>query len=89
MKENNSLLIMVGGASSRMKSSLKNSSLRPEIKKQAEAVHKSLIPLGSNQRPLLYYLISNAESAGYKNIYLITSPENSAFHSQIDKWGRE
>ena len=58
MKENNSLLIMAGGASSRMKSSLKNSSLRPEIKKQAEAVHKSLIHLGSNQRPLLYYLIS-------------------------------
>ncbi len=89
MKENNSLLIMAGGASSRMKSSLKNSSLRPEIKKQAEAVHKSLIHLGSNQRPLLYYLISNAETAGYKNIYLITSPENTAFHNQIDKWGAD
>ena len=78
---------MAGGASSRMKSSLKNSSLRPEIKKQAETVHKTLIPLGSNQHPLLFYLISNAESAGYKNIYLITSPENSAFQNQIDKWG--
>ena len=74
MKETVSLLIMVGGASSRMKRSLKNSSITEELKKQAQAVHKSLIPLGVNQHHLLYYLINNAVAVGYTNIYLITSP---------------
>ena len=86
MKENNSLLIMAGGASSRMKRSLKNSSVGDEIKRQAEAVHKSLIPLGPNHHPLLFFLIKNAEAAGYQNIYLITSPKNESFHFQIEKW---
>jgi ADP-glucose pyrophosphorylase len=86
MKENNSLLIMAGGASSRMKRSLKNSSVGDEIKRQAEAVHKSLIPLGPNHHPLLFFLIKNAEAAGYQNIYLITSPKNESFHIQIEKW---
>lgn len=86
MIENKALLIMAGGASSRMKRSLKNSTINTAIKKQAEAVHKSLIPLGTNQRPLLYYLIKNATAAGYETIYLITSSENSAFHNQIEAW---
>ena len=86
MKENNSLLIMAGGASSRMKRSLKNSSVVDEIKRQAEAVHKSLIPLGPNHHPLLFFLIKNAGAAGYQNIYLITSPKNEPFHIQVEKW---
>ena len=88
MKETVSLLIMAGGASSRMKRSLKDSSITEELKKQAQAVHKSLIPLGVNQRPLLYYLINNAVAVGYTNIYLITSPENKAFHDQLAYWKR-
>ena len=89
MKETVSLLIMAGGASSRMKRSLKDSSINEELKKQAQAVHKSLIPLGVNQRPLLYYLIKNAVAAGYTNIYLITSTENKAFHDQIAYWKQQ
>lgn len=86
MKKINSLLIMAGGASSRMKRSLKDSAVSEAIKNQAQAVHKSLIPLGKKQLPLLYYLIKNAESAGYKSIYLITSAENSAFEHQLKVW---
>lgn len=87
--ESNTLLIMAGGASSRMKRSLQDSSLTDTLKKQAQSVHKSLIPLGSKQRPLLYYLLKNALEAGYRNIYLITSPENSAFIHQIDTWKQQ
>ena len=82
----NSLLIMAGGASSRMKRSLEEISITADLKKQALQVHKSLIPLGAAQKPLLFYLIKNAVAAGHRNIYLITSPENQAFKSQLEDW---
>jgi len=86
MKKMNSLLIMAGGASSRMKRSLEEISITADLKKQALQVHKSLIPLGAAQKPLLFYLIKNAVAAGHRNIYLITSPENQAFKSQLEDW---
>ena len=77
------LLIMAGGASSRMKRSLQNSTLTSEQKEIAQHVHKSLIPLGKEQKPLLYHLICNAVAAGYTDVFLITSPQNQAFKEQI------
>lgn len=77
------LLIMAGGASSRMKRSLQNSTLTNEQKEIAQHVHKSLIPLGKEQKPLLYHLISNAVASGYTDVYLITSPQNQAFKEHI------
>jgi len=81
----NSLIIMAGGASSRMKRSLGKSKLSESKKKIAHSVHKSLIPLGKEQKPLIFHLISNAVAAGYSDIYLITSPENQAFQKYIGK----
>ena len=77
------LIIMAGGASSRMKRSLETSKLTPETKKIASSAHKSLIPLGSKQKPLLFHLIQNAVNAGFKEVYLITSPENEAFRECV------
>jgi len=77
------LIIMAGGASSRMKRSLETSELTPETKKIARSAHKSLIPLGSKQKPLLFHLIQNAVNAGFKEVYLITSPENEAFRECV------
>ena len=74
---------MAGGASSRMKHSLYKSQLTSSQKSFALGVHKSLIPLGKSQKPLIYYLISNASQAGYTDVYLITSPENDAFQKWI------
>ncbi|WP_250149255.1 sugar phosphate nucleotidyltransferase [Flagellimonas sp. 389] len=82
--KNESLIIMVGGASSRMKRSLESTTLDESTKKIATAHHKSLIPVGKNNRPFLYYLIENAVNAGYKKIFLITSPENKAFHDLVN-----
>jgi NDP-sugar pyrophosphorylase family protein len=77
--ENTSLIIMVGGASSRMKRSLKT---REDQKGIMDNIpHKSLIPVGKNGRPFLYYLVQNAVEAGYTKLYLITSPENEAFEN--------
>jgi dTDP-glucose pyrophosphorylase len=77
------LIIMAGGASSRMKRSLETSELTPETKKIASSAHKSLIPLGSKQKPLLFQLIQNAVNAGFREVYLITSPENEAFRECV------
>jgi dTDP-glucose pyrophosphorylase len=77
------LIIMAAGASSRMKLSLETSELTPETKKIASSAHKSLIPLGSKQKPLLFHLIQNAVNAGFKEVYLITSPENEAFRTCV------
>lgn len=89
-----SLLVMVGGASSRMKNSLVNAALNPEIKSIAAAVHKSLVPVDTQGNPLLFYLLRNAFQAGIREVFLITSPENEAFKTFIDKlkatdWGAE
>lgn len=77
------LIIMAGGASSRMKRSIETSELTPETKKIASSAHKSLIPLGSKQKPLLFHLIQNAVNAGFKEVYLITSPTNEAFKEYV------
>ena len=89
-----SLLVMVGGASSRMKKSLASASLKPEIKSLAAAVHKSLVPVDTKENPLLYYLLRNACRAGIREVFLITSPENEAFKSFVSQlkstnWGTE
>ncbi len=76
---------MVGGASSRMKRSLKTSSSHKGL--MDNIPHKSLIPVGENGRPFLYYLTKNAVEAGYENLYLITSPGNGAFQSLMESGG--
>jgi len=83
MNEINTLIIMAGGASSRMKRSIENVKLSKNEKSVALKAHKSLIPLGLKKKPLLFHLISNAVQAGYKEIYLITSPENKAFKAEV------
>ena len=79
--EHTSLIIMVGGASSRMKRSLQ--AREEDIMDQIP--HKSLIPVGTQGRPFLYYLVTNAVEAGYTKLYLITSPENVAFQQLKDQ----
>ncbi|MBV1924052.1 MAG: hypothetical protein KUG68_08500 [Flavobacteriaceae bacterium] len=75
----NNLLILAAGASSRMKKSEANSSLSEDEIKHANTKSKSLIGLGNSNRPLLDYLLMNAEKAGYKNIYLIIGEDASLF----------
>ena len=80
------VIIMAGGASSRMKRSLSQSQLSEDEKNLAVKVHKSLIPLGKSKKPLLFYLVSNAIAAGITKIYLVTSPENVAFKRCLETW---
>ena len=78
------LVILAGGASSRLKKSLNDISLDKNVSDIAKSSHKTLIPLGDDRRPLLYFILKNALSAGVKEVFLITSPENSPFKSFME-----
>lgn len=77
-----SLLIMAAGASSRMKTSV-SKDIGTIATEQANNRTKGLIEIGANGKPLLYYLLRNAQEAGYKTIYLITAADASFFRSTI------
>ena len=78
------LVILAGGASSRLKKSLSDINLDKNITDIAKSSHKTLIPLGDDKRPLLYFILQNALSARVRDVFLITSPENSAFKSFME-----
>ena len=77
-----SLLIMAAGASSRMKASVAKD-IGTAATEQANNRTKGLIEIGEDGKPLLYYLLRNAQEVGYKTIYLITAADASFFRSTM------
>ena len=73
------LIILAGGASSRMKKQVTVSDLSEEEIAQANERSKGLIGVGPNGRPLLDYLLLNAKKAGYKYIYIIIGEQGDLF----------
>lgn len=73
------LVILAGGASSRMKQSLGADSLTEQELNNANTRSKTLLGFGKKNRPILDFLLLNAEEAGYKNIYLIISEKGALF----------
>ena len=69
----NNLVILAGGASSRM-----NKSLAQE-NSGAVKINKALIRMNEDGRPFLDYLLLNAEKAGFKNIYLVVGEQADDF----------
>jgi glucose-1-phosphate adenylyltransferase len=77
---NDNLMILAGGASSRMKLQIDSDvSLSNEEKQQSNSRSKSLISIDNSGRPLMDYLLYNAKKAGYKKIYIITGEKNELF----------
>lgn len=74
-----SLIILAGGASSRMKKPSLAKGLSEEEMQQANERSKGLIGVGPKGRPLLDYLLYNAKEAGYKNIYIIIGEQGDLF----------
>ena len=77
-----SLLIMAAGASSRMKLSVAKN-IGSVTTEQVNNRTKGLIGIGEDGKPLLYYLLRNAQEAGYKTIYLIIAADATFFRSTI------
>lgn len=73
------LIILAGGASSRMKKEAVSDKLSSEEIAQANERSKGLIGVGQSGRPLLDYLLLNAKKAGYKNIYIIIGEQGDLF----------
>ena len=73
------LIILAGGASSRMKKQVVVANLSEKEIAEANERSKGLIGVGPNGRPLLDYLLLNAKNAGYKNIYIIIGEQGDLF----------
>ncbi|MEW7281277.1 sugar phosphate nucleotidyltransferase [Aquimarina sp. 2201CG1-2-11] len=64
------LVILAGGASSRMKK-VSNTDLDKDLISQANTRSKSMISIDANDRPVMDYLLYNAKKAGYTHIYIV------------------
>lgn len=73
------LIILAGGASSRMKKSMTSVNLSEEEIIAANSVSKALIGIGKNNRPILDYLLFNAAKAGFKNVFLVVGKNADSF----------
>ena len=73
------LIILAGGASSRMKKSVTTKNLSVAETKEANSRSKALLGFGKKDRPILDFLLLNAEKAGYKNIIIIISKDGKMF----------
>ena len=72
------IIILAGGASSRMKSS--NSAAISEVQsEQANSKSKALIEL--HGRPMLDYLLYNIEKSGFRNIFIVVGNGGAHFKS--------
>lgn len=74
--EDNKLIILAAGASSRMKKSvgkLSDSSMVQQVLNRT----KGLISIDNSERPLMDYLIYNAKKAGYTTIYIVISEHDN------------
>lgn len=75
----NTILILAGGMSSRMKASKEIATLSPAEVKAANSQNKGLIILEGDKRPVLDYLIKNCALAGFNKVVLITGENQLDF----------
>ena len=73
------LVILAAGASSRMKKSEATSGLSAAKIEKANSVSKALIGVGTNDRPLLDFLLLYAKKAGYTDVILVVGTQAAAF----------
>ena len=73
------LIILAGGVSSRMKISDASGKLTESEIEQANVRNKGIIQVGKKRRPFLDYLLYNVQNAGYTRIIIVTTEEYSLF----------
>lgn len=77
MTNNKRLLILAGGASSRMKKNADNlAGLDAALIDQANSLTKGMIGVGQGGKSLIDYLLFNAQLAGFKEVLLLLHPDD-------------
>ena len=80
MSKHKNLIILAGGASSRMKKPEASSKgLTQDEIDQANQRSKGLITVGAEGRPMMDYVLYNAKKAGYSNIYIVIGENGKLF----------
>lgn len=77
------LVILAGGISSRMKESSAEGEVSEREAKEADQKPKGLVGLGNEKRPLIDYLLYNAKQAGINNVVILTSPKNRDYFEKL------
>lgn len=83
------LVILAGGLSSRMKKSMEADGLSEEDVKQANTTSKGMIGIGKGGRPLMDYLLYNTQKSGIDNVIIVTGEDNSAIKNQYGEKDRD
>jgi glucose-1-phosphate adenylyltransferase len=73
------IIILAGGASSRMKNSMFSKNLSEEELKNANTRSKALLEFGNAKRPILDFLLLNAKKAGYKKVVIVIGEQGALF----------
>lgn len=73
------IIILAGGASSRMKNSMFSKNLSEKELKNANTRSKALLEFGNAKRPILDFLLRNAEKAGYKKVVIVIGEQGALF----------
>ncbi|WP_420321197.1 sugar phosphate nucleotidyltransferase [Flagellimonas sp.] len=79
-KRTTSLVVLAGGASSRMKKPpQEGKGLSEKEIQEANQRSKSLISVGNDGRPMMDYVLYNIKKAGFTNIYIVIGPNGDLF----------
>ncbi|MGW9684899.1 sugar phosphate nucleotidyltransferase [Flagellimonas sp. 2504JD1-5] len=79
-KRTTSLVVLAGGASSRMKKPPREGKgLSEKEIQEANQRSKSLISVGNDGRPMMDYVLYNIKKAGFTNIYIVIGPKGDLF----------
>ncbi|MGX1927797.1 sugar phosphate nucleotidyltransferase [Flagellimonas sp. 2504JD4-2] len=79
-KRTTSLVVLAGGASSRMKKPpMEGKGLTEKEIQEANQRSKSLISVGNDGRPMMDYVLYNIKKAGFTHIYIVIGPKGDLF----------
>ncbi len=80
------LIILAGGASSRMKKSAAGAA-DSELFREATEKPKGMIAVGGDRRPFLDYLLSNIADAGYADVAIVVGARDTSIRDYYERDG--
>ena len=74
------IVILAGGSSSRMKNSSLTYNIDPKLIQETQQKSKSMLSVGTDDHPLLDYILFNIQSAGYKDVVIVVGEKDSSIY---------